>query len=551
MRLICHLVLRLQSRPQNYLRRSKYTSLLRSPLIKEMGTPDRDRVRALNSVHLDKSEKYKHIFDKEDVVGDLKSKTIRGGFWSLISQVGSKIIQLASTIIIARILSPEDYGLVAKVAILISFTNLFSDMGFSYATIQSPKLQHNQVNCLFWINVIIGIILGLIIYSISPYIADFYNDNRLSSIAKAMALTFPINGIILQHKALLSRQMKFKDLAIMQLAGICVSVIVGIILALLGFGYWTIVIMQIAIPLSSIPFSFLLCEWRPSIPSNFKNMKQLLNFGMGVTGYDIVNYISRSLDRLLIGKFDTTHNLGLYDKAYNLMMLPILQIRTPINRIAIPALSAVQNDKIKFNNTFYRIVSTIAIITVPLACILYISSETIIKIILGNNWVESAPLFKILSIVCFLQPSISTFGIILISLGLSKRYFIWGCINSFIISLGFICGIQYGTPGICISYVISNIIMLIPTIIICTKNTSVNPWHSIKILASPMLTAIAIISLIISIRCYLKYNYESILCVVSENVSFTIIYLIMIYYIKNTRELLKYYYSIIAKKLSL
>ena len=284
------------------------------------------------------------VFDTKHLMTDLKARAVRGGIATMLGQGDQFIIQIASTIIMARLLVPADFGLIAMVTAITGFAILFKDLGLSMATVQRSKITHEQVSTLFWINVTVSTVITLVIFGLAPAIAWFYGEPRLTLITMVLSLVFVLGGLTVQHQALMQREMRFKALAIIRVISILAGLIAAIAFALIGISYWALVIMQITTAMFNTAGVWLLCHWRPSHPFRRVDVKDLLVFGANLTGFDIVNYFARNLDNILLGRFWGANVLGLYSKAYSIMMLPINQIRAPLNAVAIPTLSRLQND---------------------------------------------------------------------------------------------------------------------------------------------------------------------------------------------------------------
>lgn len=272
----------------------------------------------------------KNFFDTSHLREDLKSITLNSGVITLVSQGVSLFIQIGTTMVLARLLTPEDYGMIAMVGAVTAFAKIFSDLGLSTATVQCAIIDHHQVNDLFWINVFVGVLLSLIVAAISPFIAWFYKTPELFWLAMVMSVNFIIVGFGIQHNALLVRQMRFLSIAKVQILSMCCGTFVAVIMARCGFRYWALAFSGIVSSTVVVVGAWFVSGWRPGRPKYNKEARAMLNFGIDVTGFNIVNYFSRNLDNILIGRFLGSSILGVYSKAYQLLMLPISNIRQPL-----------------------------------------------------------------------------------------------------------------------------------------------------------------------------------------------------------------------------
>ncbi len=419
------------------------------------------------------SDKFKKWFDVSHFSSGLKKRSIRGGVNTVSSQMISFTLNTGSTIVLARLLAPSDYGLVAMVTSITGFVFLFKDLGLAAAVIQRRDINQSQVNSVFWINVIVGLILAILIITLSPFIADFYDDDRLVGISLVYAFSAFTSSFSVLHSALMKRQMMFGKLAIINVVSVAISVSTAIFLAWLGLGYWALVILNITNPLVALILLWAMCDWRPNYIKINSEVKSYIKFGMGITGFSIINYFSRNLDNILIGRFLGANPLGLYSKAYHLLMLPITQIRDPLNAVGTPALSSLGHEPEKYRNYYYKFIFILSFFSMPLVMFLFLFSYEIVLVVLGEQWVEAAIVFQLLAITALIQPVAGTRGLVLISLGMTNKYFIWGIANAVFVIMGFLIGVKWGISGIAISYGIVNYLILIPSLMYCFHGTPI------------------------------------------------------------------------------
>jgi PST family polysaccharide transporter len=270
---------------------------------------------------------------------DLKRASLRSGMVTVTAQVVTIAIQLVSTVTLARLLSPADYGLLAMVMVVTSFAGLFRDFGLSSAAIQRGDLTAAQQNGLFWLNLSIGGVLTVVLALAAPLVAWFYGEPRLTAIATVLSRTFLLASAGTQSGASLIREMKFGRHAVATIGGALVSLAVSIVAALRGEGYWALVWGNIAGTSATALLLLVLASFRPTWPRRATGTRSLVSFGASITAFDFVNYFQRNLDNILIGKFWGPDVLGLYSRAYQLLMFPINAIRGPINSVAFPAMS--------------------------------------------------------------------------------------------------------------------------------------------------------------------------------------------------------------------
>jgi O-antigen/teichoic acid export membrane protein len=235
--------------------------------------------------------------------------------------------------------------------------------------------------------------------------------------------------------------MRFGALGVSQVSSQVLGAGVSISLALLGFHYWALVGGSIAMSASSTLISFYMCPWVPGRPRRGTGVRSMLGFGRNIMGFEFVNYLSRSMDNILIGRFIGADQLGLYAKAYSLFMLPITQIRGPVISVAMPVLSALKEHPQRYRRYYGRLVDILATLTVPIALYTAVEADFLVRVVLGANWAGVVPVFRVLAIAGVVQAVVSTRGLVLLSHGESRRYLIWGAINAGVMVVAFVCGL--------------------------------------------------------------------------------------------------------------
>ena len=413
------------------------------------------------------------FFNTKHLRTNIKLLSIRGGAISLISQGIMLTIGMASTVILARLLTPKDFGMIAMVAAITGFAQIFSGLGLSTSTIQRENINHSQVSTIFWINVAASAVIMLCIALLSPIIAWFYGTPQLTLVTLALSVTSLFGGLAVQHRALLNRKMRFTAIAAVEIIAMVIGISTAIYAAMHNFLYWALVINNIV---SSIALAFgfwLVSGWLPSLPVRGAGVRSILNFGINITGFNVVNYFSRNLDNILIGRFCGASSLGLYSKAYNLLMLPITNLRDPLNAILLPALSSFQKDSKQYRSYYKKYISIVAFISMPLIVFLFICSENIIILVLGKQWLGVSRIFEILAIAAIIQPAASSRGTILLSLGRGQRYFRWGLFNAAATVISFIIGISWGAVGVATAYVFENYLILYPSLCYVYRDTPI------------------------------------------------------------------------------
>ena len=393
-------------------------------------------------------------FKTDHLKADLKGRTVRGGAVTVISQISKQVLGLGSTVVLARLLTPQDYGLLAMVTAVTGFVAMFKDMGLSMATVQRPEISQEQISTLFWVNVALGIAIFFVTVGIAPFISWYYGEPKLTLITIYLAIGFIFGGLTVQHQALLRRQMRFTSIAFIDISAVGLGIAVGIGSALFGMSYWALIFMILASTLTTAVGTWMMCHWRPGRPQHIGEVRSMLSFGGNLTGFNVVNYFARNLDNLLIGKFFGAKQLGLYSKAYQLLLLPLRQINGPVSSVAVPALSRLADSPELYRRTYLRILEKISILTMPAVAYMIVTSDWLILLILGPQWTEASRIFALLGIVGLVQPISNTTGWLFITQDRTRDMFKWGIIGSAISIGSIIAGLPWGAVGVAASYAI-------------------------------------------------------------------------------------------------
>ncbi len=401
-------------------------------------------------------------FSTDHLKDDLGSRTARGGAVTIASQGVKFFTGMTATVILARLLTPQDYGLIGMVAVVTGFVSIFKDMGLSMATIQKEEINADQISTLFWINVALSVAVMILTSAIAPAVAWFYGESRLTLITIGFAAGFLFGGLTVQHEALLRRQMRFTALAILEIGSLIVGIVVAVALAWNGARYWALVANQLTQALVYATGIWIVCDWRPGWPARSLGLRPMLSFGSNLTGFNVINYFARNVDNMLIGKFWGSWQLGLYAKAYQLLLLPIDQINSPIASVAIPALSRLTNSPDRYRKAYLRMLEKITIITMPGMAFMIVTADWIVQLVLGPQWLGAGRIFALLGIGGLLQPVANSTGWLFITQGRTDHMFRWGLTGSSIIIAGIIVGLPWGAIGVATSYSITILFIATP-----------------------------------------------------------------------------------------
>lgn len=382
---------------------------------------------------------------------DLRGRSVRGGAVNLVSQGAQFLVQSVATIVLARLLTPADFGLVAMVASITGLGQAFADLGLSEATIQSKEITHDQVSTLFWINVAVGLGLTLISMGLAPILAWLYRDPRLVKIGLILSLTFLLGGLRVQADAVLKRQMRFPALASRDIASYAVAVPIAIAIAWRGGGYWALVALPLMSNFLQMALSWVIVNWRPGLPRRNANVGSMIAFGGNVAASYLMINVSRSADNVLIGWHLGAGPLGFYSKAYNLLMLPVRQLTGPAGGVAVPAFSRTQHEPERLARYYLRAANLMMWIIAPIFGYLFVAAKPVIALLLGPQWGQAAPVFQFLTIAALTQLFLESTIWLLISRGESRRLLKLVLIITPIVIGGYAAGLPFGIKGVALS----------------------------------------------------------------------------------------------------
>jgi PST family polysaccharide transporter len=392
------------------------------------------------------------IFESEHLSHDLGGKALRGGGITLASQGVLFGINLIRAIILARLLTPEDFGLIGMVTVFVNFAVMFKDAGLSMATVQRARITEEQISSLFWCNIALSLGLGLVICAAAPLVSLFYGKPELTRITIALSGSFIFSGFQIQHLALLRRHMLYGQIAAVNIISNTIALVVAVFLALKGGRYWALVGSSWAQATSALFLTGFFCVWVPKKFQRGVGLRSMLTFGGHLTGFNLLNFFSRNLDYILIGRFLGAGPLGVYQRAYTLMMQPLQNLNGPLSAVGIPTLSRLQDDPARYRHYFLRAGGVLLLLTMPLAAFFMVMSKEIILVLFGDKWSLAIKPFMFLSICVVVQPLGNIAGWLFISQGRSKDMMIWGVVSSSVTMASIALGLLWGINGVAACY---------------------------------------------------------------------------------------------------
>lgn len=382
----------------------------------------------------------------------LRKKTIQGLGWSFGARLFRQISQFVVVAMLARLLTPDDFGLIGMVAVFSGFASIFGELGITSAIIQNQNLEEKHYSSAFWINITAGIGLMLIFILCAQLITSFYNKPVLEDIIKLISLNFVLSSFSVVQLAIFKKEMNFKPIAIAESSAVIFAGVIGIYLAFNGYGVWSLVIQLISFTLVNACLLWIFSTWRPRFLFSIGAIKDISNFSANVTGFNIVNYFARNVDYLLVGKFLGAGALGFYTLAYKIMLYPLYNISHIIGAVMFPAFSKIQNDLAKVRNSYLKMVKAISLITFPLMLVLFVVTPEFIRVVFGYQWEPVIPLLRILCFCGMFQSVGTAVGNIFLSQGRSDLQFKLQIVGTVILTVCILIGLRWGVNGVASFY---------------------------------------------------------------------------------------------------
>ncbi len=421
----------------------------------------------------------------------LKTKTLRSIGWSATSQVARLLMQILISAILARLLTPSDFGLIAMIVVFSSFVAIFSDFGLSSAIVQRKEISDAALSSIFWIGVGLGALLTIALAMSAPLIAAFYSEPRLTPLVVFISTTFFIASFGYVPNALLTKNMNFKAIAIIGICTLGIAGPISIFLAFSGYGVWSLAWNTVLSTAIIVVFSWIYSRWVPHFSFELRQVKGLLGFGMNLTGSSFVGYIQRNLDNLLIGRFLGPTPLGFYNLAYNLLLFPVINVSDVVGRVMFPALSVIQHDKQKVREAYVDANRYIAAVSFPMMTWLLVTAPELIRVVFGPKWVSAVPLVQILALAAMEQSIGTNVGWIFLSQGRTDVLFKLSIFMTVVVAISFVVGLRWGVEGVAIAYTIATYLLAYPVFAVAFRLVDLKVRHFLAKLWPIMLATLA------------------------------------------------------------
>lgn len=421
-----------------------------------------------------KAEKFRRLTCTQALKADLRARSIRVAAFTGATGAIDFIIRIGSTAALARLLLPEHFGLVMMVTAVTAVADQFRDLGLSSATVQRKEITHEEVSNLFWVNCAAGSLIALVVCAISPLISLYYKESRLTLITCVLASNFIWGGVMVQHQAMLTRQLKLGHTSTVRLSSNFLSTLLAIFMAWTGFGYWALVWREVARNVLLSLGMWVCFPWVPSLPSRKTDVRGLVHFGTHVAGANILASFSSGVDRFLIGRYWHTGPVAMYRQAYQLVVATTEQLIGPIYNVSQPGLSMLQTEENRFRRFYQKVLTATCVASMPLSLFAAVFAPEITRVVLGRKWLDAAPILAILSFGVFVKQAVGSASWVLITRGHARTYLVLTMVQNATMIVFMLIGVQYGTEGVAVADVAATYVLIWPKLHYCLRNSPVS-----------------------------------------------------------------------------
>ena len=459
---------------------------------------------------------------------DLGRLARRGGVASVASVYGNGVLQIIGVIALARLLTPEDFGLVAIVMALTRFAPLLVDFGLADAIVQKTEITHNEVSTLFWSSSGIGIAVAASLALCSPLIAWIYQEPRLQSIALGFAITFVFTGLSSQHLALLRRAMKFITVAKIQLLAALAGFTVAILIAISGYGYWALVMRPVVSAVCVAAGTLLVCRWRPGFPVFDSEVKSMLRFGMHILGFSIIHSVTSILDRIALSLFYLPSDVGLYQNALNFYDNAVSVPLGQLHGVGSAGLSKLRSDVAELQQKYEATLSALAFFVMPVAAIMSVTGQDVVVVLLGEKWRQSGLLLSIIALGGIVALIEISQGWLHVASGRAERWKNWGIVTFIARVVGILAGLPFGAEGLAIALVLVGWLIAFPSVGYAGRPLGIGVGLAVRAVRGPLLGATVACAAGWWLRVVWFGNFTSLLRIFLLTLLCTSIYLVMV-----------------------
>ncbi len=437
-----------------------------------------------------KSDRY---FETTTLQANLNRRSLQSGLIAVAAQPIKLVIGIGGTMVLARLLVPADFGLLAMVNPLLNMVDSLSNLGLETATVQRQELNQEQASAIFWLSLKINVVIIAAMVLAGPLLAKFYSQPELTNIVLCLAVGASSICLTFQHMSLLKRQMKFELLTTIEVIGLLVSTVVAVTTSWLGWGYWALVLQLTVLQVVKSMGYWIFCDWRPqrtTSPSQFKtDLRSTLSYGVHLTGFRCISRVGMDMDRVLLGYVGGANAVGLYSMAYQWAYFPFWQIYYPLFDVVVSSFSRSLSEPERYRLYCRRGLMLIFAVCMPTLAYLFVTADAVTRVILGDQWLEIIPIFRVLIVAVFVGSMYRVTKWIYVSCGETQRQFRWSLIHTPMMITAVIIGLHWGALGVAMGYTISMCLLSYPSVVYCVRKSPITLGDFLGSMYRPMVAS--------------------------------------------------------------
>lgn len=445
--------------------------------------------------------------------GSFRQRTVAGIGWSGFARIGTQGLQLGLGILLARLLSPEAFGLIAMIAVFTGFATLFIDMGFGAALIHKQDVTPQHYDAVFWLNVAMGAALTGFFSLVAPLVARFYREPILLPLTILLASNFLIGSLGIVHAVRLKKMLVFRRLAVIDLTAVVLSGVVGIGMALAGQGVWSLAIQSVLATTITAMLLWIKADWRPSLGVSKEAIADLWSFSANLLGFNALNYWFRHADDLLVGRFLGTAPLGIYSKAYGIMLLPLKTISHTLSQVLFPALSTIQADIPRVASIYLKMIRSVALVAFPFMLGLLAVADHFVLGLLGPQWADMIPVLRLFCLAGLVQSILTLNGSLYQSQGRTDLQFKVGGVVGVIGVVVIAVALPWGLQGVALAYTAYTLAVTYPSLRVATSTVGLTCMDVARNLGGVSICAVSMAAVIwLANPLFDGWTHSAILC---------------------------------------
>ncbi|MEM7769783.1 MAG: MOP flippase family protein [Cyanobacteria bacterium P01_E01_bin.6] len=430
----------------------------------------------------------------------LKQKAAKGILWSFIQRWGSQLISFSVFLLLARLLGPEDFGLIALSGVFIAFMKVFLDQGFAAAIVQRKTVEQEHLDTAFWVSIGTSLLLVAIACSSAGWIADFYHEPQLAPVIRFLSINFVFKALNSVQNAILTRKLAFKTLAVRSLIGIAGGGSVGVIMALSGFGVWSLVGYQLANSIIEVPILWAVTDWRPGLRCSRKHFRELFDFGIHVIGMNGLVFLNNYSDNLLIGYYLGATALGYYTVAYRVLTVLTTLLAKTTNQVAFPTFSKLQQEPERLERAYYKATHLTSLISFPAFLGIVALAPELVPTVFGEQWAPTIPVMQTLAFIGILRTVFQFNGPIMMAMGRPDWRFKINIMNTVLNVTCFFAVVKWGILAVAIAFVIRSYAFAPVGLWLIKKLIKINLKTYLQQFQTPLIASLVMVGVILGLK---------------------------------------------------